>query len=212
MNVIKAFTREQAAKVARISPRRVSYWASKGILLPSYLYDVSSKPYRYLYSFVDVVGLRTLAILRDEHGVPLQQLRRAHEYLQKYADRPWSELRLWVRGKDVLFTDPHSRHVLSASRPGQTAIAIELEPVAMQVAADAKRLSVRSSEDVGKTERHRFVQGNRLVVKGTRVPVESIVNLAEDGYTPERIVAAYPSLTLGDVNSVLSTHQPPMVA
>lgn len=46
----------------------------------------------------------------------------------------------------------------------------------------------RRPADIDETERRRNIQGNRLVVKGARVPVESILSLAEAGYSPERIV------------------------
>lgn len=206
MSVIRAFTLEQAAAVAHVSERRVVYWARKDVIVPTLVYDTTSRPYRYLYDFVDVVGLRTLGMLRDQFDLSLQQLRKAYEYLREHSDRPWSELRFWVRGKELLFTDPRSRQVVSASRPGQTAIAIELEPVARKVRDEAQALARRNPDDIGKTDRKRNVQGNRVVVKGTRVPVQSIINLSEDGYSPEKIVRAYPSLTLDDVKIVLATH------
>lgn len=207
MSVIKAFTLEQAATISKVSKRRAVYWARHGIVVPSVAYDVDHIPHHYLYDFVDLVGLRTLGMLRDEYTLSLQQLRKAHRYLREHADRPWSELRFWVRGKELLFTDPASGSLVSADRPGQTAVAIELEPVAQSVEKAAQALSRRQPADIGKTDRRRTIQGNRLLVKGTRVPVESIVSLAEDGYSAKRIVQSYPSLTLADVEQVLATHR-----
>ena len=211
MSVIQAFTREQASNVARISERRASYWARSGVLKPSLLYDVQTYPHHYLYNFADVVGLRTLGLLRDKYKLSLQQLRKVQPYLAAHSDRPWSSLKFWVRGNDLLFSDP-AIGVVSSSRNGQIAIAIELEPVAQQVRKDAKALSRRSRADVGQTERHRLVQGNRLLVKGTRVPVQSIYNLAADGFSTDDIVQAYPSLTRDDVVAVLSRTQQAAVA
>lgn len=207
MGVIKAFTLEQAATIAKVSKRRAAYWARHGIVVPSLVYETDRQPHHYLYDFVDLVGLRTLGMLRDDHNIPLQQLRKAHRYLRDHADRPWSELRFWVRGRELLFTGPGSGRVVSADRPGQTAIAIELEPVARSVKRAAEALSQRDPADIGKTDRRRNIQGNRLLVKGTRVPVESILHLAEDGYSAERIVRSYPSLTVADVEQVLATHR-----
>lgn len=207
MSVIKAFTLDQAATITSVSKRRAAYWARHGILVPSRAYDVDHLPHRYLYDFVDLVGLRTLGMLRDSYNLSLQQLRRAHQFLREHADRPWSELRFWLHGKELLFTDPASGDIVSADRPGQIAIAIELEPVAQSVEQAANALAQRHSSDIGKTDRQRNIQGNRLLVKGTRVPVESIINLAEDGYSAERIVRSFPSLTLSDVAQILSTHR-----
>lgn len=206
MSAILAFTLEQAARVAKVSKRRVSYWASRGVLVPSVLYDTESRPKRYLYSFQDVVGLRTLGILRDQFNLSLQQLRKANDYLRQHSDRPWSELRFWVRGRDLLFTDPSLGVVRSSSQSGQVAIEIDLEPVALDVQREAERLMQRRPEDIGKTERHRNIQSNRLLVKGTRVPVDAILDLHGAGYRPEDIVRAFPSLVLDDVHAILSQH------
>lgn len=204
MTVFRAYTTEQAAKVANVSPRRVRYWADTGVLVPSVLYDTSTSPRGTLYSFPDVVGLRTLGILRDRHGLSLQNLRRAADFLRSHARQPWSELRLWVRGNDLLFRAPATGALLSAGVHGQTAIPIEIEPVALDAERASEALGRRDPADIGLTERRRGVQNNRVVIKGTRVPVESILSLASDGYSAQSIVETFPSLTLGDVTAVLA--------
>lgn len=206
MSVIRAFTLEQAARIAHVSERRVRYWASRGVLVPHLVYDRTTAPHRYLYDFTDVVGLRTLGLLRDRYGLSLQQLRKAYGYVRSHADRPWSELRFWVRGKELLFSSPSGDRIISATRPGQAAMAIEIERVAESVEEAATALSRRSPEDIGRTEKHRNVQSNQLVVKGTRVPVSAIVELDEDGYTPEAIVRALPSVTVADVQKILAEY------
>lgn len=210
MSLIRAFTLEQAAAVSGISTRRARYWARHDILVPHVLYETSKRPHRFLYDFMDVVGLRTLAMLRDQYHLSLQQLRRAHQYLREHSDRPWSELRFWVRGKDLLFGD--EQHIVSATRPGQTSLAIEIERVARSVQEATHSLSQRQPADIGKTERHRNIQSNRLVVRGTRVPVESILSLADDGFSASAIVRAFPSLTIEDVNIIVGGHLSRVVA
>lgn len=212
MSVIRAFTLDQASRIAQVSERRARYWARRGVLVPHLLYHQAQSPHRYLYDFTDLVGLRTLGLLRDTHKLSLQQLRKAHRYLREHADRPWSELCFWIRGKELLFSNPGSDQILSANRPGQSAIPIEIERVARSVSEAASALARRSPEDIGKTERHRNIQGNKLVVKGTRVPVASIVELHEDGYAPEAIVRAFPSLTIEDVRAILSEYRQQGVA
>jgi uncharacterized protein (DUF433 family) len=41
------------------------------------------------------------------------------------------------------------------------------------------------------------------VIAGTRIPVYLIVNLVANGYTPERIIKAYPVLTKEDIKAAL---------
>lgn len=41
------------------------------------------------------------------------------------------------------------------------------------------------------------------VIAGTRIPVYLILNLLAAGYTPERVIEAYPGLTVDDVRAAL---------
>lgn len=203
MMVFKAYTTKQAAKVVKVSPRRIAYWARQGVLVPSVL-SVPGAPIAHsLYSFADLVGLRTLGILRDRYGLSLQSLRQAAEFLRQHSDQPWSELRFWVRGHDLLFRAPASDAMLSAGARGQSAITVELEPVASDVRRESELLNRRDPADIGKIERRRGVQGNQPVVKGTRVTVDTIYDFADAGYTAQQIVNEFPSLTLDDVSIVL---------
>lgn len=204
MTVFQAYTTDQAARVANVSSRRVRYWADSGVLVPSVANDQTASPQVALYSFADVVGLRTLGILRDRHGLSLQRLRQAADFLRAHVERPWSELRLWIRGSDLLFRAPTTGTLHSTGKPDQTAFALEIEPVALDAERASEALGHRDPASIGLTERRRGVQGNRLVVRGTRIPVESILNLAGDGYSAQAIVDAYPSLTLGDVTAILA--------
>ncbi len=40
-------------------------------------------------------------------------------------------------------------------------------------------------------------------ISGTRVPVSVIVGSIADGDTPEKVIASWPQLTIGDVNAAL---------
>ena len=41
------------------------------------------------------------------------------------------------------------------------------------------------------------------VIRGTRIPVAVILNLLAHDYTPERVVEAYPDLTINDVRAAI---------
>lgn len=47
------------------------------------------------------------------------------------------------------------------------------------------------------------ILGGKPVIKGTRVPVDLILELVELGYTPERIVEEYPHLSKDTITNVL---------
>lgn len=45
--------------------------------------------------------------------------------------------------------------------------------------------------------------GGKPVIRGTRIMVRNILGMVAGGYTLERILTAYPDLTLDDVNAAL---------
>jgi uncharacterized protein (DUF433 family) len=67
---------------------------------------------------------------------------------------------------------------------------------------DVEALSDRSRE-VGKIEKARFVSHNALVIAGTRIPVSTIKQFAEDGFSVEQILKEYPTLTEQDVRAAI---------
>ena len=45
--------------------------------------------------------------------------------------------------------------------------------------------------------------GGKPVVRGSRIPVEQVVEMVADGWSEARIVAEYPTLTVDDVRACL---------
>jgi DNA-binding transcriptional MerR regulator len=86
-----AFSLEQASKLSGTSARQLEYWDETGFFQPQYATENRHRPYSRVYSYRDIVGLRTLAILRNEHHVPLQTLRVVNEWLKRNYATPWSD-------------------------------------------------------------------------------------------------------------------------
>ena len=199
--VLSAFCVDHVADITGLSKNRLTRWDRLGLFPPEYIgEDDRRNPYARVYSFADIVGLRTLKILSDVHRVPLEELRKAADELKKRSDRPWSGIPLAVLKRKVVFDlDSKPRNVTD----GQYALKhIPLQPIAQEIRERANRLRYRDDSKIGRTERRKFVQHNAEVISGTRIPVAAIESFIQAGYSNHDILDEYPSLMLRDVEAV----------
>jgi len=207
MSRILAFTGQQVSRLTGLSPRVLRYWEQTGVYRASYVDDRPRVPFRRIYSFRDVVSLRTLALLRRRYRVKLHDLRRTGAYLRDtYPDRPdpWSELCFGVLNGRVVFRDPDRGAWLTAAPAGQAVLPIDVEAIARETEQDAARFTERRPEDVGTVVRHRYVLGNAWRLAGTRIPTSTVWHFHEDGADTVAIRRAYPDLTDEDVAAAIA--------
>src|SRR5690606_6781969 len=107
MSELLGFTAEQASRIAGLSIRQLEYWDKTGFFSPSKV-GTERRAYSPLYSFRDLVALRTIALLRNKHRIPLQQLRMVGAWLAEHHKPPWASLSLYAAGRDVFFEDPYT--------------------------------------------------------------------------------------------------------
>jgi uncharacterized protein (DUF433 family) len=203
MNVLMAFTAQQLARLSQISDRRLRYWEETGVFRPIYVERRERGPFRRIYSFRDLVSLRTLALLRDSYEIQLDELRRASTYLYEHVESPWSELALRVYGSHLAFRDPMTNSWMSASAPGQLVLTLEMSEVSRDAESDARKSMIRTADHQGIITRNRNVMSNAWVVSGTRIPVDAIISLYDDGMTIAQIVDQYPSLVPADIEAAV---------
>jgi uncharacterized protein (DUF433 family) len=208
VTILLAFTLEHASRATGISERRIRYWDDTGVLSPSLVDDERGGAYSRIYSFRDLVGLRTIAELRDRFGVSLQGLRAVGERLKRHAGTPWSELRFYVSGRHLFFKDPETELLLSALNPGQIALAatLDLVRVEQETRRRANRLVERTQDQFGQITQNRYVAGNQVVIAGTRIPTAAIWEFHEAGYDDAAILREYPRLLPIDVRAAIE-HQ-----
>lgn len=199
-DVIAALSLDQVSRLTGLSANQLIDWDSTGFYPPSYAYEKRRSPYSRIYSFEDLVSLRTLSVLRER--VSMQHLREAAEKLKQHTGRPWSELTLYVLNREVHFKRPLDGQIEGAVT-GQYGATIPLESVAEEMRERSEALKVRDPTSVGKLDRHRHVMGNEVVISGTRILVASVRALADAGYSPQEILAEYPDLQLPDVQAAL---------
>ena len=201
-DTIAAFSVEQVASLTKLSVHQLREWDDDGFFEPTLAYSNRRSPYSRIYSFNDVVGLRTLALLRKDHKVSRQHLRKAAVKLKEHSGSPWSELTIYVVKGEVHFKNPRTGLVEGAVS-GQYAAAIVISSVADDMRAKAEALKNRKNDARGRIESHRHVMGGEPVFAGTRILVASVKSLAAAGYSPQRIIREYPDLAPEDVQAAL---------
>lgn len=197
-----AFSVDHAARVTGLSKSRLTRWDKLGFFSPEHLdEDTRGSPYCRVYSFRDLVGLRTLAILTNDYRVPLKELRKAAGHLEQRANRPWEEIPLAVVKRKVVF----DLDTIPRDSDGQfIGNHIPLPLIAKEVGRRADELRQRDRSKIGYMERHRFVAHNALVIAGTRIPVRAIESFIEDGFSDAAIVKEYPTIKRSEVSSIRS--------
>jgi uncharacterized protein (DUF433 family) len=198
--VVSAFSADHVTRITGLTGRQLSHWDKIGFFKPTLTHTSDgAKPVR-VYSFNDVVGLRVISVLRNEHRVSTQRLRATAKELAAYSQTPWSSLKLMVCKGEVSIVDPatgRGRGVFS----GQYVLVPIIDQI-HHVRRAAASLSVRRPDQIGATEKHRNVVHNARVFAGTRVPVRAVERFLAAGYSAPAILKEYPSLTLQDIEAV----------
>jgi DNA-binding transcriptional MerR regulator len=180
--VISAFSEAQVERLTGLTASQLRCWDQTGFFAPAYADENRRLPYSRIYSFKDVVALRTLSVLRNHHKVPLQHLRKVAQKLSHLADDLWTKTTLYVLDKKVVFLELGTnvpREVVS----GQFVISLELKTVVADTKKAVEILCQRSDNQIGRIERSRYVNHNAWVVAGTRISTRSIRRFKEAGYT-----------------------------
>jgi uncharacterized protein (DUF433 family) len=201
VSVIRAFSADHVVRLTGLSMRQLRYWDDTGFFRPRYASEDRRSPYGRVYSFRDVVGLRTLCVLRKRHKVPLQHLRKTAEELTHLGDDLWSKTTLYVLDREVYFQEPDTGAVRKAVGGQYIVDVLPLSRIIADVSAESERLRVRRPEQVGQVARHRYIAHNAWVVAGTRIPTRAIRRYLDAGYSVADVIREYPSLTERDVHA-----------
>jgi uncharacterized protein (DUF433 family) len=198
-NVIAALTTQHVAELTGLSIEQLAQWDRIGFFKPEHGEKNRRLPFSRIYSFRDVVGLRTIAILRKDYKIGLPKLKQVAARLELESPRPWSDLQLSVLKRDVAFLDRTTGQNVGAT-DGQIAL-LPLESVIEDMRRRAEALKRRPQEGYGKIERHKHVMQNRKVFAGTRIPVDVVANHLAAGHSTQQILREFPMLVKADVEA-----------
>jgi len=200
--ILRAFSEDSVKHLTGLTTSQLRYWDRTGFFPPEFAEPKRRLAYSRLYSFRDIVALRTLSVLRNQYSVPLQHLRKVALKLNHLGYDLWTNTTLYVLNKKVIFHEPGTdlpQEIVS----GQYVIGLLLKTIISDTTKDIERMRRRDPEKIGKVERSRYINHNAWVVGGTRIPTAAIKRFKEAGYTAEQIIAEYPDLTLTDIKAAL---------
>jgi uncharacterized protein (DUF433 family) len=206
-DIVRALSANHVVRLTGLSHRQLSYWDDTGFFSPQFAFESRRSPFSRVYSFRDVVGLRTIAILRKDHHISLQELRKVAKELSEYHERPWSELTLYVLGRKVYFQEPDSELVRAVLGRQYALTLLHVKSIIDDLTVKANKLKQRLQDQLGRVERHRYVVHNAWVVAGTRIPTRAIWRFHEAGYQHDQIMREYPALTACDIDAAISHEQ-----
>jgi uncharacterized protein (DUF433 family) len=202
-----AYPADRAAALSGVPKSTVHYWAREHILVPS----VSAEKVK-LWSYSDLMGLRTIAWLRasktapDGQNVPataMKAVRRALAELEQVDLALWSSdggpnVAVDRRGHIVLGEPEQPHHV-----NGQALLSSDMLDVLRPFEIGE---ATRGPDLVAPRPRLRIVPGKLAGaphVRQTRIETQVLAALGARGMSAQRIQSLYPTIELDDVDEAL---------
>jgi uncharacterized protein (DUF433 family) len=149
--------------------------------------------------------LRVAAELRGQ-GISLQMICKVNDHLRRLDyEKPLAELRIWVHGGSLYFDEADT---IRAGRRPEQVLAGFMVPVPAIVHDLENEIRRRDERRPGQIERRRGVLGKKPVIAGTRIPVDSVRRMVEDGMSDGEVLKQYPDLTAEDIAAALKEAPP----
>lgn len=205
----RRFTTVQAQQLTGLTYRQLDYWDTIGLIHPSGSRAAGSGSRRE-YTFTDLVKLRTVAYLRSG-GISLQKIRKALQYIARILPQfrePLAELR-FVALRDGTFAhvEGRRRYTQLVSKPGQMIFAVPFAEIAQETEHELAKLESKQALASEHIMVNQKVMGGAPVIRGTRIPVATVVKYARGGMEPTRIAKEFPELTVKAVRAALTYAQ-----
>lgn len=199
--VLGAFSEAQVERLTGVSIAQLRRW-DRTEFFKAALRSGAVRAFSRVYSFKDLVSLRVLNKLRNVHNVSMPELRKTARDLAHLGDDVWTTTTLYVHRGRVVFDEPETLQKREVTTK-QYIADIPLEVVISNTRDAIALMNRRDESQIGHITRNRFVQQNKPVIAGTRIPVAAIQSFARAGYSPEAIVEQYPGISVEDVRAAL---------
>lgn len=174
---------------------QLAYWRKTTPSAPPLLVPEFKRSGRFLYSWSDVVALRSIVYLRQEKSLP--RVRRAVELLRSLESDQWEHLAHYTligTPSSILVRTPAGQLLDLEQQPGTVLEEVLMRDVLDEFTTrDGRVVPALETPRRGLTVDPRVLAGYP-VITGTRVPFDVVASLAEDGMQTAEIVQLYPSI------------------
>jgi uncharacterized protein (DUF433 family)/DNA-binding transcriptional MerR regulator len=179
---------------------QLAYWRKKTATARPLLVPETKAAGRFLYSWADVLALRTIAYLRSEKSLP--RIRAAVDTLRRLEASEWDHLASYTlvsTPTSIFVQTPRGALLDLQKHPGTV-----LDETLMRDVMEPFR--TKSGRRVPALERprpqlrvHPSILGGYPVVADTRVPFDVVAGLAEEGWPAAEIISLYPTVEVGAI-------------
>ena len=120
-----SFNTKLVSRLTDVTARQLGYWDKTGLIKPS-VNPATGTGSQRLYSFLDIVQIRTAKALRD-CGISLQKIRKCVAYLRKHApelEHPLASLKLITDGETIFQLTDNPDVIIDTLRLGQAVLSV----------------------------------------------------------------------------------------
>lgn len=190
-----AFSVPIASVLTGATVRQLAYWRKSTASAKPLLVPEGQRSGRYLYSWADVVALRSIVYLRQEKSLP--RIRRAVGRLRQLESADWTHLaayRLINTDTTIVVKTPSGQLLDLEQHPGTILHEILMSDILGPFETSTGRRVPALEHPQPKLIVDPAVLGGYPVIAGSRVPFDVVARLAEDDLEPSEITAIYPSV------------------
>ncbi len=87
---------------------------------------------------------------------------------------------------------------------GQHVLELNVEGIPAEITRNIPDALERDHSQLGMITRNRYVQHNKPIIAGTRIPTSSIWSFHRAGFSDQQIIDEYPHLTREDVRAAIA--------
>ena len=143
------FNTKTISQIIGVTARQLGYWDKTGLVKPS-IAQAEGRGTRRLYSFLDIVQIRTAKAFRDQ-GMSLQKIRKCVAFLRKHApeiENPLAELKLLTDGQTSFVLTADENVIMDTLNSGQLVLSLAIGQFVNNIKAQIVQLTQRFVETV----------------------------------------------------------------